>query len=370
MKILWDRFFTNFELLKSFAFVCSVQLIIILIITSYFSLPISSSFAEQKNEIKVPYIAITSIDKNTSIDSIYRGIIDYMSEHGYIERKSIQYNFEEAMTDPGKAAKLINKFKDNNASVIVALTYPSALIAIKEKLSIPIIFAGVDIDNVKELLRHNNTKSVFGVIKTEDYPTLLELILEMSPGIKTILLPYKANSNEKALQAISRLKITASRKSLDLEKFSVQSNNVNDTKDERISLSDNSVILIDKKIYPDISIEQIIRIAKNNKTLVFASDEQSVLYGALATIITDPYAVGLEVGRIIKAVLENPSSLNKKIYSAKRNFIVINNETALQKGIDIPQTILNKRVRLIEWADKKSGVPREKPIEPNETIND
>jgi putative ABC transport system substrate-binding protein len=365
----WDRFFINYKLVKTFTFLCWPKFIIILIIIFCTSLPIANSFAKQKSGNKIPYIAITSIDKSTPIDSIFRGMVDYMSEHGYVEGKSIRYNFEEAKNDQDKAAQLINKFKNDNASIIVALTYPSALIALKKNLSIPIVFAGVDLDNMVKLLRHNNAKSVYGVTKTEDYSTLLELILEITPEIKTILLPYKPNNDEKIREAISRLKIITSRKNLDLEKFTVKSNYVIGTKNKITSPTKNSVFLIDKKLYPEVSIEQIINIAKKNKTLVFASDEQTVLYGALATIIIDPYAIGLEIGHIIKRVLENPSSLNKRIYSAKRNFIVINNETALQTGIDIPETILNKRVRVVEWANKKSGVPKEKPIAPHETTS-
>jgi putative ABC transport system substrate-binding protein len=317
--------------------------------------------AEDKEAL--PFVAVTAIIRNASIDALYTGMTDALRDAGYRDGDSVRLRFESAESDAVKAAELVRLFGRGNADVIVAFTEPSARIAATERLRAPLVIAGIDPETAEDIRRNRKARHVTGIVNAERYDTQLTLIREVAPQARTVAVPVDAD-NPSGKEAMKEM--TAFARSIDLavERLPVSvENEVIAATIEEYS-PDDTVILLDTRIFPGAPVARIIAAAEAANLLVFASDEDTVVRGALAAIVPDPYGTGRQVGRLVASILRQASSARASLQTAEPSYIVINQDTAARAGIDIPDAVLARRGRIIGWADTDGPRPRGKPVAP------
>ncbi len=328
------------------------------------ALPLAGASAQTvEQDSKLPFIAVTAILRDASVDALYTGMKDAMRSAGFTDGDTVRLRFENAEADAVRAAELVRAFSRADADVIVAFTEPSVRIAATEKLRVPLVVAGIGPDTASDLRRNRKTRLMTGIINAERYDTQLSLIREVAPGVQTVAIPVNADTppDEEAIRLI-----TAFARSIDIaiEQLPVS------VEKELIAATikdyspEETAILLDRRIFPDAPVERIIGAAETLNLLVFASDEDTVVRGALAAIVADPYGTGQQIGRLVADILEQPSAARTPLQPAVPSYIVINQDTAARAGIEIPGTVLARRGRVIGWADTNGPRPRGKPPAP------
>ena len=318
--------------------------------------------AQNKNDA-APLVAVTAIFRDASIDALYTGMTDALRDAGYRDGESVRLQFESAQTDAIRAAELIRSFGRERADVIVALTEPSVRIAATERLRAPLVVAAIGPGTANELRRSRKIRLLTGIIDADRYDSQLALIREIAPSTRTVAVPVNADAptNTDALKRMSAfarsVDLTIEHLPVSLERAAIAA------KIEKYS-PDDTVILLDRRIFPDAPVEQIIAAAETANLLVFANDEDTVVRGAVAAIVTDPYGTGQQIGRLVARILKHPSAARTPLQPAEPSYVVINQDTAARVGIEIPKTVLARRGRIIGWADVDGPRPRGKPVVP------
>lgn len=318
--------------------------------------------AEERNGL--PLVAVTAIVRDAAIDALYSGMTDALREAGYRDGDSIRLRFESAQADAARAAQLVKSFSLDRAKIIVAITDPSARIAASEKLHIPLVIAGVGLATANEIRLGRTVRLLTGIVDGDQFDTQLALIREIAPTVRSVAIPVDADNPVD--DDVLRL-MTAFARSIDLSieqlPVSLQREAIAATIESYAP--DETVIFLDRRIYPDAPVERIIAAAEATNLLVFASDEDSVVRGALAAIVNDPYGTGLQIGKLVARILKRPSAARTPMQPAEPSYIIINQDTAARIGIEIPGTVLARRGRTIGWADVNGPRPRGKPAIPD-----
>ncbi len=311
----------------------------------------------------VPFVAVTAIVRDASIDALYTGMTDAMRDAGYRDGDSIRLRFESAQADTVRAAQLIRSFSRERADVIVAFTDPSVRIAANERLRVPLVIAGIGPETADELRRERNARLLTGIVDGVRYDTQLALIQEIAPSVRSVAIPVSVDkpSDKKAIRLMTAF---ARSINLTIEQLPVSVDKGVIAATIEAYLPDETVIFLDRRIFPDAPVERIIAAAEATNLLVFASDEDTVVRGALAAIVTDAYGTGRQIGRLVARILKKPSAARTPLQPAEPSYIVINQDTAARIGIEIPDTVLARRGRVIGWADINGPRPRGKPAVP------
>ncbi len=311
----------------------------------------------------LPLVAVTAIVRDAAIDALYTGMTDALREAGYRDGESVRLRFESAESDAGRAAELVRSFGRERADIIVAFTEPSVGIAARERLRMPLVIAGVGPEFANELRRNRRARLLTGIVDGERFDTPLTLIRDIAPNVRSVAVPIDIDksANPEAMRLL-----TAFARSIDLsvEPLPVSLENGAIAATIKSYSPANTVILLDKRIFPDAPVERLIAAAEASNLLVFASDEDSVVRGALAAIVIDPYGTGWQIGELVARILEQPSAARTPVQAAEPSYVVINQDTAARAGIEIPSAVLARRGRIIDWADIAGPRPRGKPVVP------
>jgi len=310
-----------------------------------------------------PFVAVTAIVRDASIDALYTGMTDALRKAGFRGEDTLRLTFEDAQADGVKAVELVRSFERGGAAIIVAFSEPSARIAAAERLRVPLVVAGIGPAAAEDLRRTRKARSITGIVDAERYDTQLTLIREIAPNVRTVAVPVGVDdpSGGEAMKLM-----TAYARSIDLTIEQLPVSVENEAIGARINTfsADRTAILLDKRIFPGAPVERIIAAAEAANLLVFAGDEDTVVRGALAAIVTDAYGTGQQIGRLVARILKDPTAARTQMQSAEPSYIVINQDSASRAGIEIPEAVLARRGRVIGWADIEGPRPRGKPAAP------
>ncbi|NNE85826.1 MAG: hypothetical protein HKN28_17830, partial [Alphaproteobacteria bacterium] len=312
----------------------------------------------------LPFVAVTAIVRDASIDALYTGMTDALRAAGYRDGETVRLRFDNADADAGRAAHLVKSFSTERADVIVAFTDPSARIAAGERLRTPLVIAGVGPETANDLRRDRTAKLLTGIVEEDRFDTQLALIRDVAPTARTVAIAVNADQPVdkeilRQMMGFARgLNLTVEQLPVSVEKGLIAAA-------IESYVATETVILLDSRIFPDAPVDRIIAAAETARLLVFSSDEDSVVRGALAAIVTEPYGTGRQIGRLVARILKEPSAARAPLQAAEPSYIVINRDTATRIGVEIPSAVLARRGRVIGWAETGGPRPRDKPVVPN-----
>lgn len=311
----------------------------------------------------LPFVGITAIVRDASIDALYTGMTDALRAAGYRDGETVRLRFDNADADAGRAAQLVKSFSTERADVIVAFTDPSARIAAGERLRTPLVIAGVGPDTASDLRRDRTAKLLTGIIEEDRFDIQLALIRDIAPTAGTVAVAVNADQPVdkdilRQMMGFARgLNLTIEQLPVSIEKGLIAAA-------IESYVAAETVILLDSRIFPDAPVDRIIAAAETARLLVFSSDEDSVVRGALAAIVTEPYGTGRQIGQLVARILQEPSAARTPLQAAEPSYIVINRDTATRIGVEIPDAVLARRGRVIGWAETGGPRPRDKPVAP------
>ncbi|GAA4368867.1 ABC transporter substrate-binding protein [Paeniglutamicibacter cryotolerans] len=301
-----------------------------------------SGEADAKPEMKT--IGISTIVSHPDLDTLIQGIQDGLKQEGLTEGKDIKVEVQNAQGNIALATTIAQKFAADKVDVIVGVSTPSSLAAVKatENSSIPVIFTGVSADPAAAgLAKPGNEplgRLVTGVYTPDTTVDQLELFGQLSPDVKKLgflFNPGEANS----VQARTLVDAAAQTHGWSLVDATVTSSN-------DISAAMNSLVgRVDAVILPQdntvlTGLPAILKIATENKLPVYSSDTSSVKEGTVATVATNTYEQGVQTAAMLAKILKGTSANDIAPEPAGKVATWVNTTAAENMGVTVPANIL------------------------------
>jgi len=291
---------------------------------------------------KVIQIGVLQFASHPALDGARDGFIDGLAQAGFKDGDKIKLDLQNAQRDMGVARTIAKKFVGDNKDLIYSIATPASQAAAKETQTIPIIFNAVT-DPVKAGLVkavESSGNNVTGVSDFIPVKSQIDLLLTIAPKVKKLGIIYNAGEdNSRVLVDIT--KGVAKELKLDLVEATVTNSGevfaaaqtLVGRVDAIYTIQDNTVIS---------ALESVLKVANKNQIPVLVPGVPSVERGGLATVGTSYYNLGKiaaeQAVQIFKGV--KPSAI--RVAYAKDFDIYLNQKTADEIGIKLPEDLLKK----------------------------
>ncbi len=309
----------------------------ILIITAL--LIFSAAFMTAAQEYEV---AISQFVEHPSLDKAREGFLDGLAESGYVEGENLSVNLQNAQADFATAQTIAQKFKQNNPDLVLAIATPSAQAAANVIKNIPILITAVT-DPVEAGVvdsMENPGRNVSGTTDMNPVGQQLELIREFIPDVSDIGILYNPGEVNSVVQ-VDLAKEKAAEMGIELHEGTVSNSS-------EVSLAVSSLIDSVDAIYVPTdniivsALPTVLQNANANNVPVFASENNSVEQGAVATVGIDYYELGKQTGMMAARVLEGADPAEMPVESSSNLKLYINKTAADNIGLAIPEGMLEE----------------------------
>jgi putative ABC transport system substrate-binding protein len=315
---------------------------------------------------RAPLIAITAITIDAEIQAMIDGIQDSLAERGYRPAENIEIEVANAEADPARAVEIVREFARRDARVVVAITTPSIEAALEVETRIPLVGAGLSLDDAAHYTNDRRRRPLTGVASGDTHGDQFEMIRALAPDTRTVAVPLDPSGGD----IVARLSpLTAIARTLDLSvvplPVSLRQKAVSNTIRELDPAS--SALFLDLDLLPGAPVEALAAAAGARGLPLFASTEDSVIRGALAAMVIEPHDVGEQVGALVALILEEPAAARAPFERARASLMIVNQEArALIDLTDDEPFTDDARRSIIDWADITGPRPRVKPSAPEE----
>jgi len=315
----------------------SVKITSILIMTTL--LIFSAAFMTAAQEYEV---AISQFVEHPSLDKAREGFLDGLAESGYVEGENLSVNLQNAQADFATAQTIAQKFKQNNPDLVLAIATPSAQAAANVIKDIPILITAVT-DPVEAGVVDSMEKPGRNVSGTTDMNPVgqqLELIREFIPNVSDIGILYNPGEVNSVVQ-VDLAKEKAAEMGIELHEGTVSNSS-------EVSLAVSSLIDSVDAIYVPTdniivsALPTVLQNANANNIPVFASENNSVEQGAIATVGIDYYELGKQTGMMAARVLEGADPAEMPVESSSNLKLYINKTAADKINLEIPEGMLDE----------------------------
>ena len=311
-----------------------------------------------------PLIGVAAISLDAQTQAIIDGMRDRLAARGFVSGRNIAIHVRPSGPGSPKPEETIRGFADAGARIIVAITKPAIDAALEHGRRIPVVGTGLDLDSATRLSNNHRRRGLTGIAETDTHDDQFALIRLVAPEVETIAVaadPARGDIDEQLRE------IRASARSHDLALVPLAVSLERNAVDEAISDLDprNTVLLLDRSLLPDAPVEALAAKATADRLRLFAADEDSVIRGAVAAMVIEPFGIGQQLGEIVADILETPSAARRPFQRARASHLVLNEDA--REMIDvaaIEASIAESQRSVIDWAEDSAPRPRVKPVIP------
>ncbi|MEM7443797.1 MAG: ABC transporter substrate-binding protein [Pseudomonadota bacterium] len=293
-------------------------------------------------------VAVSAIVEHPALDAARDGILDVLTENGYVEGENLEFIYQTAQGNPATAAQIARQFVGQNPSVLVPISTPSAQAMASATQEHPIVFTAVT-DPIGAQLIVNADEPGGNITGLSDMSPLadhLDLIKEFLPDASAIGVPYNPGEAN-AVTLVTTLTEMAPEWGLTIvEAAAPRSADVLGAAQSLVGQVDAIYVPTDNTIVS--ALEAVLSVGQDSGVPVFSGDTDSVERGAVATVGFDYYQIGRQTGEIVLQVLggEHPSTIPVTIASGSDLFV--NPAAAEAMGIEVPQAVLDRATVIVE----------------------
>lgn len=299
--------------------------------------PTNSSVMNDSSNAVPLKIGITQIVEHPSLDSIREGILKGLADNGFEDGKNIRIDYLNAQGDRSVATTIAQKFVADEVNMMIAITTPSAQAAFQAseqaKKNIPVVFSAVT-DPVAAGLVKDFDQPGENITGTSDMVPIekqIDLIKEMVPDVKAIGIVYNTGEVNAEVQ-LGAAKKAAKAKGIKIEEAGVSSTSeVSLGTAALINKVDALFILNDNMIVS--ALDAVLKVAEEAKIPLFASDEESVKRGAVATYGIDQFMIGVQTGEMAAKILKGESPRNIPVEEINEVTLTVNEEAKRKFGL-------------------------------------
>ncbi|SIR54237.1 ABC transporter substrate-binding protein [Halanaerobium kushneri] len=285
-------------------------------------------------------IGISQFVEHPSLDLAREGFIDQLTDEGFIEGENLKVDLQNAQADFSTAQTIAQRFKQNSPDLVLAIATPSAQTAANVLKNIPVLITAVTDPVEAGVVNSMETPgaNVTGTTDMNPVAKQLELIKEFLPEIKTIGILYNPGEVNSVVQ-VDLAKEKAKKMEVNIEEGTVSNSS-------EVSLAVSSLVgSVDAIYVPTDNIivsamPTVLQTAYNNQIPVFASENNSVKQGAIATLGIDYYQLGRQTGSMAARILNGSKPAEMPVESSEDLKLYINKKAAERINLDIPAELL------------------------------
>lgn len=293
-------------------------------------------------------VGITQIVEHPALDANRQGIIDKLTELGYIEGKNIEYDIQIAQGNIATSNQIAKNFVGAKKDIIIAIATPTALAAANTTKRIPIIISAITDPVGAKLVKslENPGTNVTGTTDLSPVAEQLQLLSKMGYSPKSIGIIY--NSGEaNSVTLVQLAKDAAKKMNIEIVEATV-------TNSSAVLLAAKSLIGKVDSIYIPTdntvisALESVLKVANENKLPVITGDTDSVKRGALASYGLNYYKLGLQTGIIVEKIIKGANPATTPVESLKDLELFINLKTAKKIGFTFPADMIKNAEKVIK----------------------
>ena len=283
-------------------------------------------------------IAITQIVDHPALDQARKGVIAALAKHGYVEHRNIEISYQSAQGSTATASQIIQKFMAQSPRLIVALSTPSAQVALKavKNAHIPVIFSSVTDPYAAGLLNVNETSSEYitGSIDTPPLDDIVTMMQNFMPKLAKVGVIY-SSSEINSVKVVADLKTILTARSIHLEEaIANNSGQVGSALSYLADKVDAIFVPADNVIFS--ALDSFVRTNETTALPLFTSDPDAVRKGLLGCIGYNQEDVGYAAGELAAQVLKGVHLKDLPVRKPSRKLIVINENTMKVLKLSLP----------------------------------
>ncbi|MCT4635440.1 MAG: ABC transporter substrate-binding protein [Rickettsiales bacterium] len=299
---------------------------------------------EQEEDKPLLRVDIIQTIAHPALDNTYRGIIDQLTEEGFVAKKNTEIRFANAQGDVGLSNQIAKKFASGEPDALVAIPTQAAQSAVNatRNTKIPVVFSSVtdpvNAGLVKDLSETNtNVTGVSNFINLDEQLALFKQILPDLKKLGFIYNPGEVNS----VIILKSLEEIANKYDIEIvTSVAAKTTEVAGATNKLIGKVDAIFISNDNTALSAFRV--ISKIALTAKTPVFVSDTDMVKRGALASLGPNQYEIGRQTGKILAQILRGKDVKDLPVEFPKQIELVINQDIAQELGITFSKEILDR----------------------------
>jgi putative ABC transport system substrate-binding protein len=279
------------------------------------------------------------------------GFRDGLQQLGYRENQDfvlgVRFTQGNATELPGAARDLV---RHNVDLMVVAGSSAAAAAAQLATAEIPIVFVGgpdpVGAGLVKSFARPGGNMTGIADLEVELVPKRMEILRELLPGLKRVLLVYDATTPD----AVSKLE--AHRESARRLALTLVENPVRTEDDARTAITASRRGEVDAMFAPrSLSLNipgLMLEIAPKRSIPTMFQDAFFVKRGGLVSYAANTYDLGRQAARIADKILKGARPADVPVEQPTKFDLVINMTTAKTLGLTIPPSLLLRADEVIQ----------------------
>ena len=284
-------------------------------------------------------IGIMQIISHPALDNARQGFEDAFKEAGL----KVDFDRQDAQGEVSTANVIANKFVSDKVDLIFSIATPTTQAAVNATSTIPVVFSAVTDPKSAGLLKENVTGSSDRV---DNIGEQLDILKQLNPNAKKIGILFNS-SEQNSLTQVEAIKKSAAEKGIEVIEQSVTSpSEITQALGVLLPKVDALYIPTDNLVVS--SMPAVVERANAAKKIIIASDEGSVVNGALYTKGIDFYELGKEAGKLAIQILKDGKKPSELEYvTLKPTNLVFNKKSLEAIGLTLPDS-LKDHVKFID----------------------
>ena len=284
-------------------------------------------------------IGIMQIISHPALDNARQGFEDAFKEAGL----KVDFDRQDAQGEVSTANVIANKFVSDKVDLIFSIATPTTQAAVNATSTIPVVFSAVTDPKSAGLLKENVTGSSDRV---DNIGEQLDILKQLNPNAKKIGILFNS-SEQNSLTQVEAIKKAAAEKGIEVIEQSVTSpSEITQALGVLLPKVDALYIPTDNLVVS--SMPAVVERANAAKKIIIASDEGSVVTGALYTKGIDFYELGKEAGKLAIQILKDGKKPSELEYvTLKPTNLVFNKKSLEAIGLTLPDS-LKDQVKFID----------------------
>lgn len=288
---------------------------------------------EQGDDAKIT-IGITQIVEHQSLDDARQGVIDALSDNGFVDGENIEIEFKNAQGNIENAEMIAKSFVDKD--IVVPITTPSTQAMFNSIKDKPIVYSLVT-DPVSAGLEGDN---ITGVSDMTPVKKQFELMLTLLPETKVVGIIYNSSEFNSEIQ-VKIAEEVAVELGLELEVIAVSDTNEINLALDKI-LGEIDVLYTHNDNMLATAYPLIVKKADEANIPILAVVDDFIKQGALATEGINNYQVGYQSGLMVAKILNGEDIDNIPFETLLETELIVNQAVADKYGVVIPDELLDR----------------------------
>ena len=292
------------------------------------------------NSQKKIKIGVTQFVEHSALDANYKGFVDGLKEAGYVNKKNIIIDYQNAQGEQANCVTIAQKLINENNDLIFAIATPAAQAVANLTTDTPILVSSVTDPASAKLVNSNEMPgtNVSGTSDLTPCAAQMELLKKLFPEAKTVGMLYCSNEQNSYFQIALAEKAC---KELGLKYIEATVSNSNELQQVTQSLcSKVDVIYCPTDNMMAAGMSLVSQVAAENGKAVICGEEGMVKNGGFATYGINYYELGKQTAQMAVEIIEGRAEpATMPIQYVNTCVFKYNEERAQQLGITIPEDL-------------------------------